>query len=153
MGLVQQKRFDQPDEKMVWADVDASALDPESLEVLQLLLGMMSSIGDRDEFHKGLREFSRMEAENPGVEGRLMEDLINTRNERLLEVIAENDDAERLFVPWGAWHMPGVEAELKARGFEIIDERKREVAAMSRVYGGAFKALLRGLRMKGGGTN
>jgi hypothetical protein len=72
----------------------------------------------------------------------VLDDLITLRNETL---IAELDTAlqryEQVVVPWGALHLPDVEASLESRGFRHISTRQHVLIQ----YGTLVRAVVRSL--------
>jgi hypothetical protein len=110
----------------VHADVDVSMFAPSTIA----LLNRVGSVLDHDSIPEILRaavEFSR----SPVAAGELAqvsEDLIGLRNRHALEVLFDSLGRHRVAIlAWGALHMPGLEAGLKASGFELFATRERRV--------------------------
>jgi hypothetical protein len=100
------------------ADIDVSDLDEEHLELLIALLEMLD-VDDIAEF---------LVAQPQGVSGRdiellLADGLIGQRNEVLMENFAESAaEYTEVYIPWGAAHLPDIEARLLEQGYTQRDE-------------------------------
>ena len=76
---------------------------------------------------QALLELSR-ESQDPSLSARVWEDLLVGRNAHLLqEIKAELPRSNRLVIPWGAIHMPGLARELQASGFRLSDTEEYQV--------------------------
>jgi hypothetical protein len=54
----------------------------------------------------------------------LIDDLLTKRNRRLLaEIDARLPQSERIIVPWGVAHMPGIAKQIRQSGFRVVDTR------------------------------
>jgi hypothetical protein len=118
--------FDVESYDAIHADVDVSMFAPSTISILNRI----GSVLDNDSIPEILRaavEFAR----SPVAEDELAqasEDLIGLRNRHALEVLFDSLDRHRIAIlAWGALHMPGLEAGLKASGFERFATRDRRV--------------------------
>lgn len=106
------------------ADVDVSAFDPRTITYLSALGALIQSAS----FEEVLRQIQ--DRTNPLHDNTLARiawtDILNKRN---AHIVSEIESAIRpghtVIVPWGALHLPEIEAELEKRGF-------RESARQSR---------------------
>jgi len=58
----------------------------------------------------------------------VMADIVDKRNERVLsEFNLREEDYDVIIIPWGALHMPGIEAAITAKGYELSAEAYRPV--------------------------
>jgi hypothetical protein len=127
------------------ADVDLRDFRPETIAFLDAA-GLVWSAQSPAEVIAALREFATREDA-----GTLLstagEDILTLRNRHLLEAIDDALDSYRcVIVPWGALHLAGIEAALKAQGFV-------EEGASSRTllrYATVIRALRNALREKEG---
>ena len=56
----------------------------------------------------------------------IMEDIVDKRNDRLLaEFERRQENYDVIVIPWGALHMPGIEAAITAKGYELGVEQYR----------------------------
>jgi hypothetical protein len=110
----------------VHADVDVSMFAPSTIA----LLNRVGSVLDHDSLPEILRaaiEFTQSPVAG-GELAQVSEDLIGLRNRHALEVLFDSLDRHRVAIlAWGALHMPGLEAGLKASGFELFAMRERRV--------------------------
>ena len=60
------------------------------------------------------------------LEDLIVEGLVKKRNDRLMEVLIEEEkNYAEFFVPWGAAHLPDLERRLVALGYEVVKEHRR----------------------------
>lgn len=122
------------------ADVDASAFSPETIAVLSQAARAWATSNVRELVEVWL-EISR----HPVDVGRLWNDIVVQRNQHLLaELDAALPEYRRVVIPWGALHLPSIEAALLARGFVPVGESSRQLiswsALASRLLGLAAEA-------------
>ncbi|MBX2803138.1 MAG: TraB/GumN family protein [Myxococcales bacterium] len=68
----------------------------------------------------------------------LFREVVDLRNEGLLHVLREHqDDFRHVVIPWGAAHLPGVEAHLLAEGWELTGEQHTVLIRYATVLMGA----------------
>ncbi len=116
VGLVSQTQVQMPGEIAVeTADVDAADLSPATVQFVNALMEATAA-EDLAAALRALRPY--LEPEQMGSALAAVEELLEARNRRLLarleEALARYD---HVVVPWGAAHMPGIEAGVLAEGF------------------------------------
>ncbi|MBI1211230.1 MAG: hypothetical protein GC190_07195 [Alphaproteobacteria bacterium] len=112
--------------RIIYADADVSDFSPTTVRFLGMvgevysshsvneLLSRLNAVGDA---------FSEKDIEN------VFEDILYKRNKRVLaEFDKEIDEYDTIIIPWGAQHMPGLEAALLQRGFRIQSQKMLAVA-------------------------
>lgn len=113
---------------VVYADVDVSAFEPKTLDFIRAITEVYASRTTAEAVRR-LGVLQTMSDED--VEA-VMADILEKRNAQLL---SEFDKRAAPFptvvVPWGAAHMPGLEAALIERGYKVADMRVRRVASFS----------------------
>ncbi len=109
------------------ADVDARVFGKDTLAVLDAAARLYRS----DRLAPALKEFqATLEALGPEAAQGAYRDLIDKRNAHLLgEIRAGLDDYQRIIVPWGALHLPGIEQAILDWGFEQTASSQRRIAA------------------------
>jgi len=108
-------------------DVDASAFADDTIAVL----GAAARLYRSDRLVPALREFqAALDELGPEATEAAFRDLIDNRNAHLLaEIRTGLDDYQRIIVPWGALHLPGIEAAILAWGFEQTASSQRRITA------------------------
>jgi hypothetical protein len=107
------------------ADIDLQQFDPRTIEVLNAI---GTQLLNASSLRSGYREFSRWAELNVTAETNriVMDDLLQKRNRSLLSYLPKGlQNYQTLVIPWGALHMPGIEAAIKARGFVLQNSRER----------------------------
>lgn len=107
------------------ADIDLQDFDPRTLEVLNAIAAHLLNGGS---LGSGYLEFSRWAEQHitPETNRVLIDDLLDKRNRAVLSYLPQGLHKYRtLLIPWGALHMPGIEAAVKARGFTLQESRER----------------------------
>ena len=113
---------------IVRADVDAADLSDDTLALLDDLANLYA--GDVAE---GIRKVLARTRADPGVFTR---ELIDKRNANVLAIFDEKaGDYTTIVIPWGALHMPGLEAGLEQRGYRVESERTRPVVRFGTIVG------------------
>lgn len=106
------------------ADVDVSAFAPQTVAWLERVAGLYAA----DDPLQALRTLSAWAAERSEDWPVLAEDLITRRNEHLLTRLDEAlVEYQRIIVPWGALHLPGIESAIFQRGFERTQEARHRL--------------------------
>ncbi len=116
---------------VVNADVDAAEFSDATLVMLRDVAG----IYDSDSIIEFVR---RMFARNrPRQEFALLKrELVDMRNAKLLATFDERAAQHTtIVIPWGAMHMPGLEAGLEERGYHVDARRTRPVVRFARLVG------------------
>lgn len=110
---------------IIWqnADIDVSDLDADHRELLVMLLEMISSGNPVDMLKTDMGDMSGVQFEDLLKNG-----LIGARNSALMEQFdgLASGFAE-IYIPWGAAHLPDVEARLLERGYSMTSEVSRPV--------------------------
>jgi hypothetical protein len=102
---------------MVRADVDVSQFSTNTIALLNLVM-LIHVKGATPENVAQLLEYSP----SPQLEDELIDDLLRNRNQHLLEEIHSHlKQADKIMVPWGVAHMPGVAKGILKEGFRLID--------------------------------
>ena len=109
------------------ADVDASVFEKDTIAVL----GAAARLYRSDRLAPALKEFqATLDELGPEATAVAFRDLIDNRNAHLLgEIQAGLDDYQRIIVPWGALHLPGIEDAILAWGFEQTTSSQRRITA------------------------
>jgi len=125
------------------ADIDLQNFDPRTLKVLNAISRYL--LNSRS-LSTGYREFSNWAERNitPETNQILMTDLLEKRNQAVLGYLTKGLRKYRtLLIPWGALHMPGLEAAVKARGFTWRESRERlSIDFFSLPYARLWKNLI-----------
>lgn len=127
------------------ADIDLQEFDPRSIEVLNAISTLVLNSPSLSD---GYLEFSQWARHNltPETEQILMDDLIHKRNRAVLSYLPKGLNKYRtLLIPWGALHLPGIEAAIKARGFVLRESRERLSIDFSGLPYGRLWANVRGV--------
>jgi hypothetical protein len=126
------------------ADVDLRDFRPETIAFLDAA-GSLWSAQRPTEFVAALRAFARRDGAWT-LFSTASEDILALRNRHLLEAIDEALDSYHcVIVPWGALHLAGIEAALKAQGFVEEGTSSRTLLR----YATVFRALRDTLRKEG----
>ncbi len=113
------------------ADVDVGTFSPATVAVLVAAGRVLAS--DSPEAFVAAYGALAAAGSRPGALDALRADLIDRRDEHLLARLEEALGAyRRAVVPWGAAHLPGIEAGLLARGFRLADTRERTAIGFAR---------------------
>jgi hypothetical protein len=119
IGVAEQQQAFKPKGKLVPADLDMSDFSPETLDMLKTAM-LIHSKGVTEETMPIL-----MKPTPPGLEKRLMEDILTKRNRHLLKVLHEQlPESRHIIIPWGAAHMPEIAREIEKSGFRPGDTRE-----------------------------
>ena len=121
LGLAeQQKEFKPEAVEIVTADVDVSQFTTNTIGVLNLAMLIHT---------KGLnaRTLPLLLGVSgpPNLQDELLDDLLNKRNQRVLqEIHARLAGSRPLIVPWGVAHMPGIAKAITGDGFQVTETRE-----------------------------
>lgn len=109
------------------ADVDARVFAEDTIAVL----GAAARLYRSDRLAPALKEFhATLDELGPEATQAAFRDLIDNRNAHLLgEIRAGLDDYQRIIVPWGALHLPGIEDAILDWGFEQTGSSQRRITA------------------------
>ncbi len=112
--------------RIIYADADVSDFSPTTIR----FLGKVGELYGSSSFSELLSRLNDIGKEftDEDLKG-VLDDILNKRNTR---VLAEFDkrigEYNTIVVPWGAQHMPGLEAALRERGFSIESQRMLAIA-------------------------
>jgi len=130
---------------LIRADSDLNRFSPETIELLNRL---GTQFLNNDSLPQGLQAYDSWARENVTAETMniFMTDILHSRNEI---VIAWLDQVLPLYdsvvIPWGALHMPGIEAAILERDFKLTSAKERLSLDFSAI---SFLALLADLSEK-----
>lgn len=108
------------------ADLDISEFSKDTIECLNWAMSFHTMLDSKIDspqkmllLIKNQKDFSDKHSQDPGKLLRSLEaDLVEKRNNHLFtEISSALSEYETVIVPWGVWHMPGVEQMLKEKGF------------------------------------
>jgi hypothetical protein len=118
------------------ADVDASTFADDTIAVLDAAAQLYKS----DRLAPALAKFqATLDELGPEAIQTAFHDLIENRNAHLLdEIRAGLDDYDRIVVPWGALHMPGIEDAILGWGFEHTASSQRRITAYQTILTALF---------------
>ena len=121
LGLAeQQKEFKPEAVEIVTADVDVSQFTTNTIGVLNLAM-LIHTKGLNARTLPLLLGFSGP----PNLQDELLDDLLNKRNQRVLqEIHARLPGSRPLIVPWGVAHMPGIAKAITGDGFQVTETRE-----------------------------
>jgi len=118
------------------ADVDVSSFSPTSVRFLRAVSDLYRghSLGDV------LANFTAIQKKfTPHDYQVLIGDIIDKRNRNLLgQFDAKAGSHDTIVIPWGAEHMPFLEASLRARGYHVTAQDLRRVAGYGTMLGALF---------------
>jgi hypothetical protein len=105
------------------ADLDMADLSEEALDLFRTL-GLV--LGSRS-YPEAMAIYARyVRSLEPDATRAVLAEIIDARNRHVLARLAPAlEDHQRAILPWGAFHMPGLEAGVLAQGFEPSADRSR----------------------------
>jgi hypothetical protein len=112
--------------EVVHADIDTGDLSPETVALLNRVGGVLA----RETPRESLLAMLELQMDSPSVSAvrRMWEELLDLRNEHALRVLSlQLEDYPTALLAWGAAHMPGLEAGVRAAGFERVAMRERRI--------------------------
>jgi hypothetical protein len=118
------------------ADIDARAFEKNTITVL----GAAARLYRSDRLAPALKEFqATLDELGPEATEAAFRDLIDNRNTHLLgEIRAGLNDYQRIVVPWGALHLPGIEEAILDWGFEQTATSQRRITAYQTILAVLF---------------
>ena len=126
------------------ADIDLKQFDPRTLEVLNALA---KYILNADSLADGYLEFNRWTQEHttPDLNGIIMDDLINKRNQSVIGYLPKAlNKYDTVVIPWGALHMKGIETAVQEKGFALESSHERlSIDFLLLPYGRLWEKLTR----------
>jgi hypothetical protein len=106
------------------ADLDLAEFSPETVQWLERAQTVWGAEG----IGEALREALRASSEHPEVLAAVQRDVFQRRNRHLIaQLDASLLEFERVVIPWGALHLPAVEAALLERGFRPTTHQRRHL--------------------------
>jgi hypothetical protein len=120
------------------ADLDMGDFAPETREVLDRVAAALESERVIPAMQAVIEDY----ADRPEVSETVENDIIHLRNEHLLdEMEVALDDYDRVVVPWGALHLPYIEAALLEVGFEPTTTKRHHLISWSSLIAAAAAML------------
>jgi hypothetical protein len=118
------------------ADVDARVFSDDTIAVLDAAARLYQS----DRLAPAFAKFrTRLDELGPEATEAAFRDLIENRNAHLLDEIRTGlDDYQRIVVPWGALHLPGIEDAILGWGFEQTTSSQRQITAYQTILTALF---------------
>jgi hypothetical protein len=110
---------------IAWADIDLSRFDPQTVEFLNTI-GLTLFSGKP--LLEALAEYSAWANENmtPERVAGVMADIIDKRNKSVIASLSKTlQHYDTIIIPWGAMHMPGIEAAILDQGFKQGEKKER----------------------------
>jgi hypothetical protein len=135
LGLGEQHEDFKPSRgTLVRADVDVEQFSTNTLDLLNLAMLIHAKGLKAAPLEKLIRT-----SEPPQLLTQLLDDLLRKRNQHLLEEIhARLAQSDKIIVPWGAAHMPGIAKGIQESGFRL--EETRDYVAIRFRFGGKASA-------------
>jgi hypothetical protein len=118
---------------MVRADVDINRFNPETVEFLDALGRTL--LGSKP-LAQGITEYNDWVQANatPELLSGVMADIFDRRNEVVIDTLQRSlERYDTIVIPWGAMHMPAIEAAVLERGFVPGDKKERLLFAFSAI--------------------
>lgn len=107
------------------ADVDVSSFRPQTIEFLNVLGAHMKKSPSPGRDLLGLNGLSKKYF-TPEMQQVVMDDILHRRNKEVIRHLRKAVDRyDTVLIPWGALHMPEIEAEILNQGFELQQVRER----------------------------
>jgi hypothetical protein len=124
LGLAEQhEKFAPTRGKIVPADIDVDQFSTNTLDLLNLVI-LVHTQGVNPGTLQKLLQFTP----SPVLEERLLDDLLNKRNQHLWEEIQSHlPQSEHIIVPWGVAHMPWIAMEIQKAGFHLEETQEYTV--------------------------
>ena len=114
---------DKPD--IAWADIDLSRFDPQTIEFLNAIGRTLFS---GKPLAQVFAEYTTWADENmtPERVTVVMTDILDKRNDAVIISLSKAlQRYETIIIPWGAMHMPAIEAAVLEQGFEPGERKER----------------------------
>ncbi len=114
---------DKPD--IAWADIDLSRFDPQTIEFLNAIGRTLFS---GKPVAQVFAEYTTWADENmtPERVTVVMTDILDKRNDAVIISLSKAlQRYETIIIPWGAMHMPAIEAAVLEQGFEPGERKER----------------------------
>lgn len=120
------------------ADVDVSRFSDETLE----MLGLATAVWAADDVVAAFLDLYRHSVAHPEQSEMFLYDILEMRNQYLLgEITNAFDEHQRVIVPWGALHLPGIESEILRDGFVLEEETLRRIVGWETLLASLMAAV------------
>ncbi len=136
VGLDAQQSF----ERYAWglhiqqADVDVSDFSPDTVRMLNLVSQIQCA--EVFDLHWLLAYLEASAEMDPAQTERFWHEVINMRNEHVAgRMRQELGTYRQVVIPWGAAHMPGLEVQVLAEGFELEETHHHRLIDFGRLLG------------------
>jgi hypothetical protein len=118
------------------ADIDASAFSPDTIEMIR----WAGEVWDAEDLPSALRLLlSGAREQGPERTRAFFADVVDRRNEHLVgEIEQALGDYQRVVVPWGALHLPGIEEKVLSWGFSETAREQHPLFAWRTVIAALF---------------
>ena len=139
MGAIRDRAATPGESRGTGAAPDIVRADVDTVEFSADTLGLLHDLGDlyAGDVVEGIRKVVARTRADPGVFTR---ELIDKRNAHVLAIFDEKaGDYTTIVIPWGALHMPGLEAGLEKRGYRVESERTRPVVRFGTIVDSLVK--------------
>lgn len=123
------------------ADVDYADFTPGTREMIGLVARFAEN-PDRPHYAAFVQEWRRRAEADPGLPQRFLDEILTVRNAHVLkEAEAALPNTGRVVLPWGALHMPGLEAGVLKMGFQPAETRSLDALHYRTLLGGMGRVL------------
>ena len=117
--------YDDLEPHLIQADTDLNRFDPLTIEFINVL---GKHLFNSDSLPQGFQAYEAWAQENMNPEASeiIFSDLLDSRNEIVISWLDQVLPVyDTVVIPWGALHMPGIEAAILDRGFKQTSSRER----------------------------
>ena len=123
------------------ADVDYADFSPEVREMIRAVAEFVAH-PDRDHYRAFQQEWYRLLSADPGLQERFFDEVLVRRNAHVLkEADAALPEVQRVVLPWGAMHMPGLEKGVLSRGFRASETSRFDAIRYRTILAALGQAL------------
>lgn len=116
------------------ADIDTSVFSPKTIKMINSIFKLT---GDKNKNMANDFLEVQLQLANKKDMVQFFYEILELRNEALLKKI-DSMNEKLIIIPWGALHLPFVEAELKKRGLVLIEENNRTVLSLAQLLKKGF---------------
>jgi len=115
------------------ADVDLSSFDPRTVAFLNVLGRLISGEGSFNDNYAAYSAWMEKHM-SPELYAVILGDILDKRNDTLLGHLSNAlQHYDTVVIPWGAMHMPAIEAAVLAQGFTLVAEQERRSLDFARL--------------------
>jgi hypothetical protein len=124
---------------VVFADIDVSELSPTTLNFLE----QVGTIFQSPSLDEAMRRYFEVATKFTEDEIKLvMEEIVQKRNQKVLsEFDKYASQYMQIYLPWGALHMPDLQAKMIERGFRVESQRMLPIARYQTIIDGLKQRL------------